>query len=136
MNGAKSPHKSDWTPIAGRNVTIWPDHDEPGRRFAEAVAELARAVGATSIAVVKIPEQWPEHWDIADPLADGVSPETLKAMVESAEPRLFLKSDRRSRPKAAKQPASEEDITAVVGRLATLSRIKYETQREDEAARL
>jgi putative DNA primase/helicase len=74
MNGAKSPHKSDWTPIAGRNVTIWPDHDEPGRGFAEAVAELARAVGAASIAVVKIPEQWPEHWDIADPLADGVSP--------------------------------------------------------------
>jgi hypothetical protein len=134
MIGAKSPHKSDWTAIAGRNVTIWPDHDEPGRRFADAVAELARAVGAASIAVVKIPEQWPEHWDIADPLADGISPETLRAIAESAEPRLYSKPDRRSRPKATKQPAS--DITAVVGRLATLSRIKYEAQRKDEAARL
>jgi hypothetical protein len=136
MNGAKSPHKSDWAPIAGRNVIIWPDHDEPGRGFAEAVAELARTVGAASIAVVKIPEQWPEHWDIADPLVDGVSPETLRAMVESAEPRFYSKPERRSRPETTKQPASEEDITAAVGRLATLSRIKYETQREDEAARL
>ena len=136
MNGAKSPHKSDWTPIVGHNVTIWPDHDEPGRRFAGAVAELARAVGAASIAVVKIPEQWPEHWDVADRLPDGAGLNTLRAMLESAEPRISSKPDRRSKRNPGKRQASEEDITAAVGRLATLSRIKYETEREDEAARL
>jgi putative DNA primase/helicase len=38
MNGAQSPHKSDWAPVAGHDVVIWPDHDEPGRKFAKAAA--------------------------------------------------------------------------------------------------
>jgi hypothetical protein len=41
MNGARSPHKSDCTTVAGRKVIIWPDHDEPGRTFAAAVAASA-----------------------------------------------------------------------------------------------
>jgi hypothetical protein len=136
MNGAKSPHKSDWTPVAERKMIIWPDHDEPGHGFAEAAAKLTRGAGAASIAVVTIPREWPEHWDLADPLPDGISPETLTAMLESAEPRVSAKPDRRSKPKQTKALASEEEITAAVGRLATMSRIKYEIERDDEAARL
>jgi uncharacterized protein DUF3631 len=136
MNGAKSPHKSDWTPVAERKMIIWPDHDEPGHGFAEAAAKLARGAGAASITVVTIPREWPEHWDLANPLPDGISPETLTAMLKSAEPRVSVKPDRRSKPKQTKALASEEEITAAVGRLATMSRIKYEIERDDEAARL
>ena len=42
MNGAKSPHKSDWRPLAGRNVIIWPDHDEPGLEFRVAAERQSR----------------------------------------------------------------------------------------------
>ena len=30
MNGARSPHRTDWSPLAGRDLVIWPDSDEPG----------------------------------------------------------------------------------------------------------
>jgi hypothetical protein len=33
MHGAKSPAKTDWTPVKGRSVTIWPDRDQPGTDF-------------------------------------------------------------------------------------------------------
>jgi putative DNA primase/helicase len=55
MNGAQSPHKSDWTPVAGRDVVIWPDHDEPGCNFAEAVTRLAAKADAASVAVAVFP---------------------------------------------------------------------------------
>ncbi|MFO1430526.1 MAG: DUF927 domain-containing protein [Candidatus Competibacteraceae bacterium] len=44
MNGAQSPSKTDWTPLAHRTVWIWPDNDEAGRGFADAVCKLIRAV--------------------------------------------------------------------------------------------
>ena len=40
MNGAKSPAKADWAPFAGRHVVIWPDHDESGEAFRQAVPAL------------------------------------------------------------------------------------------------
>jgi putative DNA primase/helicase len=31
MNGAKAPiDKTDWSPLKGKRVIIWPDHDVPG----------------------------------------------------------------------------------------------------------
>jgi hypothetical protein len=37
--GANSAHAADWTPVAGRKVLIWPDHDEPGIAYAHDVLE-------------------------------------------------------------------------------------------------
>lgn len=86
MHGAKSPHKTDWSPVKGREVVIWPDHDEPGASFAQAVAELATKAGATSVRVVKVPADWPSGWDLADEPPAGVTVETLRAMIEAAAP--------------------------------------------------
>ena len=36
---ADSAPKADWRPLAGRDVTIWPDNDEAGQRYADAVAD-------------------------------------------------------------------------------------------------
>jgi putative DNA primase/helicase len=30
LNGAQSPHKTDWTPLARRTVWLWPDNDQAG----------------------------------------------------------------------------------------------------------
>jgi hypothetical protein len=37
--GATSANVADWSPLAGRNVLIWPDHDEPGIAYANGVIE-------------------------------------------------------------------------------------------------
>jgi putative DNA primase/helicase len=45
-HGAKSPNKTDWAPLAGRDVVILPDNDRAGRGYAEAVAGLIHGEGA------------------------------------------------------------------------------------------
>ena len=35
--GAKSAGKADWSPVEGRDVTIWPDNDEAGAGYARDV---------------------------------------------------------------------------------------------------
>jgi putative DNA primase/helicase len=44
---ADSTGKADWRPLAGRTVNIWPDNDEAGRRYGEAVADVMLALGCT-----------------------------------------------------------------------------------------
>ena len=52
--GAKSASKADWSPLAGRDVVIWPDNDEAGHTYATAVAGLVHAAGATSVKIVEV----------------------------------------------------------------------------------
>ena len=42
---ADSAAKADWQPLAGRDVLIWPDHDEAGQRYAQAVQEVLTPLG-------------------------------------------------------------------------------------------
>ena len=68
-HGSKSAGKADWSPVAGRDVVILPDHDDPGERYAADVVKLATAAGAKSVRVVRLVELWagmPEGGDMAD----------------------------------------------------------------------
>jgi hypothetical protein len=86
MGGARAAAQSDWTPLAGRRVTIWPDNDEPGRRYASNVARLATDASAAFVAIVAVPAHWPQSWDLADPLPNGTAPETLSRLLAEAVP--------------------------------------------------
>jgi Toprim domain-containing protein len=44
---ADSAAKADWRSLAGRDVTIWPDNDEAGQRYATEAAEKLLALGCT-----------------------------------------------------------------------------------------
>jgi hypothetical protein len=85
--GSKAAKVADWSALAGRNVTIWPDADEPGKAYAHDVAEmLAKLSPAPAVAVVKPPEGVPESWDAADALAEGWAPVQAAALVELTAP--------------------------------------------------
>ena len=84
MGGAKAAHQSDWTPLKGREVVVWPDNDPDGRRYAQEVATLVLKAGASAARVVRLPEGMPPHWDLADPVPDGVDVEKLLADGEPA----------------------------------------------------
>ena len=72
MHGAHAPiGKTDWSPLAGKQVLIWPDRDKAGWDYAMAAADAALMAGALSCAVLMPPEDKPEGWDVADALAEG-----------------------------------------------------------------
>ena len=56
QGGCKAVSKTDWTPLKGRAVTVWPDADEPGLKTAETVKACCIAVGATPITMVNPPK--------------------------------------------------------------------------------
>lgn len=88
--GSKGLGRVDWSPLAGRDVVLWPDADAPGVQAMigwidaaghahPGVAQFAARVGARSIRMVDVDGQ-PKGWDIADALgADGWTVEQLTA---------------------------------------------------------
>lgn len=66
QGGGKAAAKTDWSPLAGRDVILWPDNDGPGRAAMQRAAELIHAVGPASIRWVEPPSDLPDGWDIAD----------------------------------------------------------------------
>ena len=84
MGGANAARLSDWTPLKGREVVVWPDNDPDGRRYAREVAALVLTAGASSTRIVRLPEGMPPHWDLADPVPDGADVDRLLADAEPA----------------------------------------------------
>jgi len=126
-HGAKSPHKADWTPVAGRTVIVATDNDDAGQQFGDKVCELARAAGAT--AVLHLPPDrlgswvWkdgekhlrdgiiPKGWDIADALDDGWTADTV-AMLKNDPAFLPLYRDAEERETLRRVEAGEpEELT-------------------------
>ncbi len=82
--GSKAASKTDWRPLAGRHVLIWPDADKPGLTYASDVAQEATRVGARSVKIVTIPDGFDEGWDIADAEADGWDTKRAEAQLISS----------------------------------------------------
>ncbi|MGO9465585.1 MAG: AAA family ATPase [Isosphaeraceae bacterium] len=110
-HGAQSPAKSDWSPLAGKEVVILPDHDKPGEGYLANVTRLlatleprptVRFVRLDSIwrTTVLIPDgadsvEWleigvPDGWDNdqcrdeLERVADATAPEDLDAISAGA----------------------------------------------------
>jgi putative DNA primase/helicase len=71
MNGASAPvDKTDWSPLAGKAVLIWPDKDKPGWTYAENAAQVILYAGASACAILVPPADKSEAWDAADALIE------------------------------------------------------------------
>lgn len=91
-DGAKSKWREEYTAeLAGHNVVILQDNDDPGKAFAQmAAGELAGK--AKSVKVIDLTEDWPElpaHGDISDVLAlfpdDDPLGKLLKRVADTSE---------------------------------------------------
>lgn len=78
-HGANAAHRADWSPLAGKDVVILPDCDDPGRKYEAAVRGLlAQLDNPPLVKVLNLPglsdgediEQWmdrcPEQWTTED----------------------------------------------------------------------
>ena len=82
-SGGSSHHdKSNYQPLQGRNVAIWPDADEPGSKYADNVARHVTKAGAESVRIVQVPETLEtlkKGWDLADTIPDDINVNDLLA---------------------------------------------------------
>jgi putative DNA primase/helicase len=89
--GGNAASKTDWSPLAGKEIVILPDNDSPGRKYAEEVCrELSRLSPPPSIKVVRLPGL-PPGGDIFEFIASQdttcatVIRQRISAIVESQE---------------------------------------------------
>jgi putative DNA primase/helicase len=104
IGGSNGAGKTDFSPLAGRDVTIWADADEPGYQYAEDVARRLQALSVPAIVRILQPicsragydEQTKQPtlhdgftaakgWDAADALSEGWTAEHIK-LLELPEP--------------------------------------------------
>ncbi|SDD22459.1 phage/plasmid primase, P4 family [Aquimonas voraii] len=72
MHGANAPvDKTDWSPLAGKAVLIWPDRDKPGWEYATLAAQAILSAGAKTCHILYPPEEAADGWDAADAIAEG-----------------------------------------------------------------
>ena len=121
-------------------VVVWGDNDAPGRKAAGAVVKALAGIAAGAVPVVPVPLDWPDGWDVADPLPEGVEPSTLNEMLDLAAAEAFGDGD----PGMSEEPtegtenarcdraAEDEEIK----RLAALDPLDYDRERQPAADRL
>lgn len=99
IGGSNGTGKADFTPLAGRDVLIWPDADEPGQKYAQEVAKSLLALSEPATVQILPPigcsaghdEKTkqpilcdgftsPKGWDAADALAEGWTAEHAKLL--------------------------------------------------------
>jgi putative DNA primase/helicase len=92
--GANAATKTDWTPLAGRRILIWPDDDDPGRKYAREVAAIlaeldcdVSIVDVVALCAQDNPRGAERGYDAADALADWPEVKALrKAAASLAKP--------------------------------------------------
>lgn len=104
---ASSDGGADWRPLAGRPVILWPDHDEPGRKYAERVRErlngLRAACECLDVAALGLPEKGDAvDWIKAHPEATAADvlalPRAVRASPERDGVQLVCMADVEMRP--------------------------------------
>ena len=71
MLSRKSSSQFDFSPLHGKELVIWPDNDNAGKKVAELVQDLAMNAGARSVTMLTPPAGKPERWDAADAIAES-----------------------------------------------------------------
>jgi putative DNA primase/helicase len=83
MQGANAPiDKTNWQPLAGRKVTVWPDNDAPGFEYADRVCARLTALGC-DVWRITPPADAPEKWDAGDAVREG---KDVHALIRAATP--------------------------------------------------
>ncbi len=136
---ADSADRADWSILAGSIATIWPDADEAGARYAQAVKDALEAIGCT-VAVIDVAKlSLPPKGDCVDWLA--MNPSATAADIH-ALPRIGLPesthdhewdaSDSQTPQENAPDPDNESD-GAIITRLAALPKLEYDRVRNETA---
>ncbi|MGD9637753.1 MAG: DUF3631 domain-containing protein [Alphaproteobacteria bacterium] len=80
--GANAISKANWSILQNSKIKLWADNDEAGK---QAILKLFRILKKQNeVAIVKIPEDFPEGWDLADELPKDKSISFLRTLLETS----------------------------------------------------
>jgi putative DNA primase/helicase len=121
--GTGNVGKTDWSPLEGRRVIIWPDNDEPGAKAAAEVEAILSNI-ASKIGIIRV-DDLPEKADAADVTIDNPI-DWLKGRlswvdVASSEAAGDPPSRRQAALEVIQVRAGEIDVTASAGETALIA---------------
>ena len=88
LGGTGSATKANWSKLAGRDVVIWPDNDQPGYKAADEISDEMKRIGVRTLRVVDkgvLSAGFPTKWDIADALPEGKTEQSLVDLISRAD---------------------------------------------------
>ncbi len=74
-----SEFKTDWSPLKGRDVMIWPSDPKVARRIGRHLLKQDRQ----DVRLIRLPDGTPKNWNFDAPLPEKWTPETLKTALTS-----------------------------------------------------
>ncbi|MFM0338150.1 DUF3631 domain-containing protein [Paraburkholderia fungorum] len=139
--GATSAGAADWSPMAGRHVLLWPDHDAPGQKYADEATAKLLALGCTIERLDVAAMGLPDAGDVMDwlaafkaaydrmPSADDVLalPRVGALPADVTKPAIAPSIDE------AAQPETDDEA---IERLAALTPMQFDRVRKEEAKRM
>jgi hypothetical protein len=144
--GAQAANKADWAPLAGRRVIVWPDADEPGKKYAaEVAAILTRLSCEVSVVdagafvaidpVGRKPDWNGAGWDAANAVEEWKDVDALRESIRDlAKP--YASGSAANKGKEAEPPLDEGGIERRIAELSKLSEINYAVARAHAAKEL
>ena len=107
--GALAPRKADWSPLAGRDVAIFPDNDSDGRKYAQTVAGILQTLQTPAkVRIVELPDL-DDKGDVADFIESrrtgGADDDTIRDELQT----LIDQTDPEAAPVAQAAPAWTPD---------------------------
>lgn len=120
--GAQAVLLSDWSPLAGRDVILWPDRDAPGAGCMEKLAARLLEAGAASVrsldldAFAKAGADLPEGGDAADLAAMGWDASRLASVLD-ATPALLRSTAPKAQAIKGEEAATDSDLLAAAAEM-------------------
>lgn len=98
--GTGGTHKTDFSPLLGRTINLWPDNDAAGikamERIADQLVELhEKKEVALTINAVEPSKDLPLKWDLADPLPKGWNIAHIKELIADPKKERLSKADQK-----------------------------------------
>ncbi len=86
--GVGAVNKADWSPLIGRDVTIWPDNDVSGQKAADQITKTLTKLNQSAakepqIKIVDLPKDLPAKWDLADKMPETLTVDKVQSLVSS-----------------------------------------------------
>ncbi len=90
MFGANAPiDRTDWTPLKGKHIIIWPDNDEAGNKYAKNAEKKLLELGVAPLATLRVPPDKLRSWDAADAVQENID---IFDFIEKNSRKIIIKS--------------------------------------------